>query len=135
MNKIFLLAFLLSNCGSKVGTADSWIKNHIKELNLNNSFYNHKNATGLTNKTEEIKHKWTNKNQADTAKKLLENCDSNDIIKADNFIECRVKAYENGLKLGDFNQSALESSLDKCLNDVSKDPPSEKCWGTWYSLS
>lgn len=141
MNKIFsyvtlgALTFILSNCGSKEGTPDSWIKNHIKELNLNNQFYNNKNATGLAQKTEEIKNKWNDKNQADAANKLLQHCDTNDIIKADIFIQCRVKAYEDGLKLGDFNDNALESSLDKCLNDVSKNPPSQKCWDAWYTLS
>ena len=141
MSKRFLcvglsvLALALSNCGSKVVTPDSWIKNHIKELNLNNQFYNNKNTNGINMKNEEIKKKWNEKSQADASTKLLENCEATDIMKAETFIDCRVKAYESGLKLGDFNHTALESSLDKCLNEVSKNPPSDKCWDAWYSLS
>lgn len=132
-----ILAVALLNCGSDSNKAplDSLIKNHIKELNLNNQFYNHKNTPGLNMKSEEIKNKWTEKNQTDASTKLLENCVDDDIIRAEAYINCRVNAYDSGLKKGDFDQNALEISLNNCLNDASKNPPSDKCWDAWYSIS
>lgn len=130
-----VLSLFLLNCANEKTTPDSLIKNHIKELYLNNQFYNNKNSAGLSMKSDEIKNKWNAKNQSDASLKLLENCEAHDIMKAETYIDCRVKAYESELKAGDFNRSNLESSLDKCLTEVSKNPPTDKCWDAWYSIS